>query len=156
MVEEKKEASDFIKEQYVHLNAHRSQVNTLSGQIIGFIFAGLVLSLGLKSENIADWNKFPLLPAISFLAIGVFFVVMWTAHTRNIVSRRWLDKLIEEMEEEYGRRPADYGLLNSPRGRRWLGEDVSSSFVLSVFLMLMAVLTLSASGYFWIKLFHLK
>ena len=152
MSRQKPEASDFIKEQYIHLNEHRRQVNGFSGQILAIIFAGFVLSLGLKSDSLEDWSRHPLLPAASFLAISLLFVVMWASHSRNVVSRGWLDSLIAALEEKYGERPTDWGLPNTPRGRAWLGENIPSSKLVSVFLALMAVVTFCISIYYWVKL----
>ena len=151
MSQQKPQANDFIREQYIHLNEHRRQVNGFSGQILAIIFAGFVLSLGLKSENLDDWNKNPLLPAASFLAIALLFVVMWASHSRNVVSRGWLDSLIAALEEKYGERPSDWGFPNAPRGRKWLGENIPSSKLVSVFLALMAVASFCISIHFWLK-----
>ena len=140
---------DFIKEQYIQLNKHRGEVNSYSAQILAILFAGLVLSLGLKSEHLDDWNKHPLLPAVSFFAIGAFFVVWLFSHQRNIVTRHWLDSLIAKMEEAYGIRPENFGLPSAPKGKWWLGQNFHSSKALSVFLALMAILALWLSAQYW-------
>lgn len=147
----KEMSTDFIKEQYIQLNEHRRQVNSFSWQVPTIFFGALVLLLSLNSNSLKDWRDTPLLPAIGFLAITGFIIVMLSSHIRNQVVRAWLDDLIGRMESQHGKRPHDYGCSDEPPGRQpW--ELAHSSTVFTYFLIVLAVLTASASIYFLVIL----
>jgi hypothetical protein len=147
----KVKSTDFVIEQYTQLNEHRRQVNSFSWQTPTIFFGALVLILSLNSNSLKDWGDSPLLPAVGFLAISGFTIVMLSSHIRNQVVRKWLDDLIGAMESLHGKRPHDYGISDEPPGKqRW--ELIHSSTVFSCFLFALAALAAIASGYFWVKL----
>jgi hypothetical protein len=147
----KEMATDFIKEQYIQLNEHRRQVNTFSWQTPAIFFGALVLLLSLNANSLKDWRDAPCFPAIGFLAVTGFIIVMLSSHIRNRVVRDWLDDLIGKMESQHGKRPHDYGCSDGPPGRQpW--ELAHSSDVLTKFLIFLALLTAGAAIYFLVLL----
>lgn len=145
-IKEDKNPSPFIIEQFIQFNEHRRQVNSFSWQIPTVVFASLILILGLNADMFAKWNRTPYVPAIGFLLVSLFLVVIMSNHSRNRLTRQWLDNVIQEMERMHGNRPSQYGYKFGEGLSRV--QSFSSSKVLSYFLWLLLLLNLGISLYY--------
>jgi hypothetical protein len=146
-IKEDKDPSTFVIEQFIQFNEHRRQINSFSWEIPTAIFASLILIFGLNDEMFAKWRQTPYVPAIGFLLLSLFFVVIMTNHSRNRLTRQWLDNVIQEMERMHGNRPSQYGYKF---GEGWSRiQGFSSSKVLSYFLWLLLLLNISIALYYW-------
>ena len=142
---------EFIKEQYSqYCQMHRFYGN-LSWHIPTLAIAAVVAFIGFDPEKAIKWVNAPLLPAVTFLVISIFIALMYIHHRRNLLFTKICERVISEIEKDYGLQKKIYHIQVCPDLK---GLDrLSSSIFLSVFLMLLSGASLGVSIYFWVLVF---
>ena len=145
---EKKINIDFVKEQYSQYYQMLRMHVALSWQIPSFVIVALLFLLSLESKNIQGWKDYPIWPAFWFLIVGLFLVVMFIHHRRNLFYADHYSKVLADIEEKWGVVLKVYH-FQVELGRKWW-QKISSSLCLSIFLFLMIV------GSFVISIYYFK
>lgn len=142
---------EFVREQYIQYHETRRQLNGFSWQIPSVAAVVLVLFLGLDPDKASQWLTKPLMPALGLLAVGLFMAVMLVNHVRNIAFLRNFEKILSDLEMEYGVVLPAYAKSLSKKFRWW--QRLKSSTCLALYLLIAMLGTLSASFYFGICFF---
>ena len=143
--------TEFIKEQYIQYHEMRRQLNSFSWQIPSVAVVVIVLLLGIEPEKVvAKWATYPIIPAVGFLAAGLFICVMLVNLIRNTTILRNFEDLLIRMEREHGVELSAYAQQIDPLIPRW--RRIRSSSLLMVFLACAAVAALAVSIRFWFRM----
>jgi hypothetical protein len=137
---------DFAKEQYIQYWEMLRQSTAFSWQIPTIVAAAALLTLGIDSNRLVDWIKIPIVPAVAFIILGLFIVVMWIHHRRNRLFVGYYEDALINLEENYGIDLQVYHKQISPRLKGL--NRISSSSTLSLFLILLSVALLALGLYF--------
>jgi len=144
---ENAENPKFIREQYSQYWEMKRFHLTLSWQIPTLAIVAVVAFLGFDPAALTKWMQAPLVPAITFLLVGMFIVVMFVHHRRNLLFARLYERAVADFERDYGVKVDLHHFQVQPKLRGWQG--VSSSSMLSALLLLLAVALLGTSVYFF-------
>lgn len=128
---------EFVKEQYSQYYQMFRQHLVFSWQIPSFVIVALLFFLGLEYKNIQSWKRNPIFPAIGFLIIGLFLIVMFVHHRRNLFYANNYSKILAKMEEEWGFEVKVHHFQVEPLKKSW--QRISSSLCLSIFLIILIV-----------------
>ena len=85
---------EFIREQYSQYWEMKRFHLTLSWQIPALAIVAVVAFLGFDPDALTKWMQSPLVPAITFLLIGLFIVVMFVHHRRNLLFVRLYERAV--------------------------------------------------------------
>jgi hypothetical protein len=140
---------EFVKEQYSQYWEMMRFHLSLSWNIPTLAIAAVVALVALDPEKLVNWRHTPVLLAAAFLVMGLFVVVMFIHHHRNLEFAGIYEVAISELEKDYGVvKEVHHGQLATKlKGLM----KISSSICLERFLLLFAIVLLGLSGYFWIK-----
>lgn len=142
---------DFIKEQYLQYWQMKRFHLALSWHIPALAIAAVVAFIGLDPDKLSKWTQTPLIPAAIFLAMGMFVLLMFIHHYRNLVFARIFEKAIAELEEIHGIVKEVHQQQTSAKLKGL--AKISSSTCLSLFLLILSATLLCISGSFWFRVF---
>jgi hypothetical protein len=139
--------ADFVREQYVQYWEMKRVHLSFSWQIPAVTVVAVVAIIGLDADRISAWRGAPLVPALEFLALGLFLALMFLHHRRNLMFASLYDRALAVLEKEYGDEVRVHH-FQVGRGYGWWNR-LSSSLGLSVFLSLLSLSLLATSGYWF-------
>lgn len=142
---------DFVRVQYAQYWDMMRFHLSLSWQIPALAVVAVVALLGFDAEALTKWMDAPLVPAVALLLIGLFMVVMFVHHRRNLLFVRLYEETIAAIEKDYGVGSDLHHFQVQSDLNTW--ERLSSSSMLSALLLLLAAVSLGASIYFFVNVF---
>lgn len=151
-MDENEKNSEFIREQYSQYWEMMRFHLTLSWQIPALAIVAVVAFLGFDPDKLARWTQTPFVPAITFLLVGLFVVVMFIHHRRNLLFVRLYERAVADLEKNYGLEIEIHHFQVEPRLKGW--RRISSSTSLSALLLFLAIGLLGISVYFFIIAFY--
>ena len=152
MGKKKKQRANFVREQYSQYHQIRRHVNTFSWQIPSIAILAIIFLVGLDKDRISFWIENPIYPAIGFLTISLFLIVLLVFHIRNIFFLRRFEKTLSEIEEKYGIKKLVYAHQLGRADTKWT-ERIKASTLLRYFLFILMTSSFIVSVYCWKEVF---
>lgn len=142
---------EFIREQYAQYWEMLRLHSGFSWQIPATGIVAIIAFIVLDPEKLEGWAKTPIVPALAFLAVGMFTFIMLIHHQRNLLFVKYYERAIARLEQDYGLEMEVHHLQITPKLSGW--RAISSSSSLSIFLLLLTIGSLSTSFYFLLLAF---
>ena len=142
---------DFVREQYSQYWEMARTHSSYSWQLSTTAIVAIIAFIALDTEMLTTWTKTPLIPAFAFLVVGMFTITMLINLQRNLLFTRYYEQAITQLEEEFGKVLEVHHHQIAPNLKGW--RAISSSKMLSVFLLLITIGILSMSIYFFVLAF---
>ena len=143
----------FVQEQYSQYHEIRRQLNSFSWQIPSIAVLAIFFFLDIDPDSLNRWYNAPLIPAIGFLVVGMFLIVLLVFHIRNIAILRNFESVLAKMEIDYGAQLSVYAFQLGKQLKWW--QRLKSSSLLGSFVFLLILIAFSGSVFFWIRLVRL-
>jgi len=144
---ERKKDRDFIREQYSQYWEMKRKHLTFSWQIPSLTIVAVLALVAFDPAKLEKWIQTPIVPALSFFMLAVFVALMFVHHRRNLLFAAMYDKVLAEFESKYGEELKIHHF--QVQTKLPFFSQLSSSYFLSIFLILLAIGLFSVSLYFF-------